>query len=180
MIFRIVITGAPGSGKTEILNRLKKLPDFSDFVFFDELARRLLIENPDYRKNWSDFHVEIYRRQVARENNLGDRSFVTDRGTADAFAFHPETMSRVATSLEKEYRRYTTVMQLGSAATLGEEFYQRDDIRDESDPLALTIERAITEVWRRHPHYHFVKAEPDFERKFRSCVDILTRLMSHP
>ena len=67
MPHRIVITGAPASGKTLFFERLKNNLMFSEFVFFEELARQLLLENNDYRNNWDLFHIEIYKRQVARE-----------------------------------------------------------------------------------------------------------------
>jgi predicted ATPase len=173
MISRIVITGAPASGKTEVLSRLKKDPAFANFVFFDELARLLLSENPEYRKSWSDFHVEIYHRQVAQEKQVGERPFITDRGTVDTFAFYPQAMEGVGTTLEGEYQRYSMVVQLGSSAILGNKFYERNGIRSESMTEALAIENAITELWRGHPCYHFVKAEIDFEKKYDACLQIL-------
>jgi len=163
---RIVITGAPASGKTECLNRLRVDPRLAGFEFFDELARRLLTEQPNFRSDWPAFHREIYRRQVAREAAVGGRSFVTDRGTVDAFAFHPESMIEVGTTLEKEYARYTMIVQLGTAAGLGPGYYRCDEIRNETTEQALRIEAAIRAVWQGHPGYHFVEAESDFDTKY--------------
>jgi len=177
MIPRIVITGAPASGKTEVFNRMKKDPAFSNFVFFDELARLLLSENPEYRKSWSGFHIEIYHLQVAREKQVGERPFITDRGTIDAFAFHPQTMEDVSTTLEEEYQRYSAAVQLGSSANLGNKFYECNGIRNESISKALAIEEAITELWRRHPGYHFIKAETDFEKKYHACLQVLLSIV---
>ena len=103
---------------------------------------------------------------------------MTDRGTVDAFAFHPETMAEVGTTLEREYRRYSLVVQLGSAAALGEPFYRKDEIRHESPAEALAIERAIRAVWGRHPGYSFVPAGENLEEKYnlfrRKIVDHIT------
>ena len=109
MVEKIVITGAPASGKTDFLNRLKKDINFAKFTFFDELARKLLDENPNYRNNWGQFHRDIYKYQTERENKLKDKLFITDRGTVDAFAFHPETMADIGTTLKIEYDRYDAV-----------------------------------------------------------------------
>ena len=170
---RIVITGGPGSGKTESLNRLQVLPRFRNFAFLNELARELLEQNPDLRCHTNAFHAEIYRRQTAREKELGSQSFIADRGTVDAFAFHPETLSIVDTTIEAEYRRYDSVIQLGSAAALGTMYYAVDDIRTEPIQRALEIERAIKQVWQAHPDFHFIPADPDFESKFRRLVKTL-------
>ena len=111
MASRIVITGAPGSAKTEFIERLKQNPAFSGFLFFDEVARQLLVDNPGIRNNWTAFHLEIYRRQDQQEQLAAGRSFVTDRGTLDGFAFHPDAIHAVGTTVEREYARYDLVIQ---------------------------------------------------------------------
>jgi len=173
----LVITGAPASGKSVCLERLKSHPTFTTFIFFDELARRLLEENPGYRNNWDAFHREIYRRQIQRENAAAGKPFVTDRGTADAFAFHPETAEAVGTSIEEEYLRYSAVIQLGSSASLGEPYYVQDDIRNESIADSLFIESAIAKVWQGHPGYYFLPAEKNFDVKIRKFISLAIRLI---
>jgi len=162
---RIVITGAPASGKSDFLARLRG--------FLPEIARSLLESNPDYRHNWGVFHREVYRRQTAQEDALVDQSFITDRGTCDAFAFHPETAADVGTTIAREYARYNLVIQLESAANLGAEFYVQDDVRIESIEDVLAIEAVTTRVWHEHPDYRFVPAEEDVEVKYRRVVEIL-------
>jgi len=174
---RIVVTGAPASGKTELIERLKTHPAFADFLFFDELARRLLQENPGYRTNRDEFHREIYRRQIARELQAGDKPFITDRGTIDAFAFHPESAEQVGTTIPKEYQRYSAVIQLGTSAALGEECYRQDAVRKESASDAMIIEQAIVKVWQDHPCYHFVPSEKDYEKKYAHFLSLLLKLM---
>ncbi|MEW6411162.1 MAG: AAA family ATPase [Candidatus Zixiibacteriota bacterium] len=180
MPIKIVITGAPASGKSKFIERLKIDPRFADFVFLKELARQLLQEDPTYRQRWSEFHREIYRRQVAREDQLAGNSFITDRGTADAFAFHPETDADMGTTIENEYNRYNGVIQLESTASLGEPYFQHDDIRNESIEDVLFIEKATTNVWNRHPNYHLIRADIDMEMKYRifvqTLVDLIRRL----
>lgn len=176
MSHSLVITGAPASGKTQCLERLRSDPLFEEFVFFDELARKLLMENPDYRNNWREFHRDIYRLQVAREQDLASRPFVTDRGTIDAFAFHPETIEQVGTTIELEYLRYSGVIQLGSAANLGPEFYKTDAIRQETIEQALAIELALRNVWGNHPNYHYLPAQSDLEGKYQAFYTIVRNL----
>ncbi len=171
----MVITGAPASGKTVFLERLKGVPELATFAFFDELARQLLIENPAYRTQRTEFHREIYRRQTRREDQLADQSFVSDRGTVDAFAFHPETLTLVGTTLEREYRRYDLVVQLESAARLGLPYYQTDTVRTETPKDALVIESAIASAWKGHPGYHRVPARPSFDDKWADFIDLTLR-----
>ncbi len=174
---KIVLTGAPGSGKSELIERLRREPAFRDFVFFSELARRLLVEKPDLRADRARFHREIYRRQIEREERAASQPVITDRGTVDAFAFHPETAQSVGTTIEREFERYTAVIQLGTAARLGREYYRRDEVRTESPEDALAIEQAITEVWRNHRHYYLIPATIDYEAKYGTLVECLQEII---
>ena len=177
MADRIVITGAPGSGKTEFLHRLRNLEPTRGFMFFEELARQILSEDPSLRQHRNEFHMRIYREQVTREREAGERSFVTDRGTVDAFAFHPETLDHVGSTIAREYTRYSAVIQLGSAAILGEPYYKRDAIRTESVDDALTIEQALRDVWSGHPAYRFVEANCSYDTKFSRFVKTLCQCL---
>ena len=174
---RIVITGAPASAKTEFIERLKPMPEFGQFTFFEELARKLLGENSSGRDNPEKFHRRIYDAQTKREGELGERPFITDRGTLDAFAFHPESINLIGTTFECEYRRYTAVMHLGTAASLGENFYAQDDIRTNSIEEALKIDRALSEIWSGHDSYNYVAAEIEIEQKFREFITLLRGLI---
>ncbi len=175
-ITRIVLTGAPSSGKTEFFQRLKEEPEFSRFAFLEETARSLLEEDPGWRDRWHEFHLEIYGRQLLREQALSGCSFVTDRGSVDAFAFHPETMAKIGTTLEKEYTRYDWIIHLGSAAALGEDLYVQDEIRNEPLQAALDIEKKIAAVWSDHPGYRQVPAEPQIDTKYRRFLTLVTEL----
>ncbi|UCD64485.1 MAG: ATP-binding protein [Candidatus Zixiibacteriota bacterium] len=177
MPLRIVITGAPASGKSELIERLKEEPSLGEFVFLEEIARQLLKEDPSYRGRWGEFHDEIYRRQVARENSLTGRSFIADRGTADAFAFHHRTAEHYGTTARDEYGRYDAVIHLGSAASLGEKYYRRDAERSESVEEVMKLERALSEVWRDHPGYRFIAASSNLEEKYRTLIETLTAII---
>ena len=174
----IVLTGAPASGKSTALERLKTEPALSGFAFLEELARQLLTQKPDYRNDWAAFHHEIYRRQIQRENELGGRSFITDRGTADAFAFHPETMQEYGTTIDAEYARYTAVIQLGSTAGLDDDSFTPDEIRNESVRDVLKLEAATRRVWENHSAYHFIPAATSFEHKLQSLVTLVLSLVT--
>lgn len=170
---RLVLTGAPGSAKTLFFERLRADSRFRDVIFFEEMARLLLQQQPHLRNNWEEFHCQIYNRQLVREHKTAGHAFITDRGTLDIFAFHPQALELVNSTVEAEYSRYTHVVHLGSAANLGEEFYQQDAIRRESRQEALEIEQAICRVWGQHPRYQFVPAMIDIEAKFELLMTIL-------
>ena len=173
MAYRIVITGAPASGKTDILKRLKEEPALGQFNFFDEMARILLEENLDYRSRWAEFHRQIYHRQVKREDLIKGASFISDRGTVDTFAFYPNTAQEVKTTISEEYLRYDAVFHLESAAALGEQYYNRDAIRNETLSEALEIDQAVAQVWQAHPGYCFIKASQSITEKYNNLLNAL-------
>lgn len=173
---RIVITGAPASAKTEFIERLKQNSEFSAFEILDELARDILKEKSYLRNHPIDFHCEIYHRQVERETKLNGRPFITDRGTIDGFAFSRGSMDQIGTTFEKEYQRYTAVIHLGSAANLGKEFYQTDEIRQETLLQTMAVEKELIGIWQGHAGYSYIAAETDIEKKYDKFVQLLRRL----
>lgn len=175
---KIVITGAPASGKTEFMTRLKNNKKFAEFHFFDELARELLAENYSIRKRPAEFHLEIYNRQISREKAIGETPFITDRGTLDGLSFYRKTLDNVNTTVEGEFKRYTDVIQLGAAATLGEAFYVQDDIRTESLDQCLNLQKELKLIWSPHPSYHFFEAEVDFDSKYDKFLKTISKLIS--
>jgi len=175
-IAKIVITGAPASAKTEFIERLKLMPDFAHFTFLEELARKLLSEKTSYRHHPVEFHSRIYARQVKREEQLNGRPFITDRGTVDGFAFHPNSLNIIGTTLEKEYQRYTAVIQLGSSAQLGRKYYQPDEIRKETIEEAMAIEKALARVWSGHKEYNYIEPNANIEKKFEHFVKLVKLL----
>lgn len=177
-ISKIVITGAPASAKTEFIERLKSMPEFGNFMFFEELARKLLAENKSGRDNPEEFHRRIYERQTKRESELGEQPFISDRGTLDAFAFHPESIELIGTTFESEYRRYSGVVHLGTAASLGKKFYSQDDIRTDSLEEALKIDKALSSIWSGHDSYNYVAAENEIEEKFSKFIALLRGLIN--
>lgn len=170
---RIVITGAPASAKTEFIERLKADPEFAHFEFLEELARKLLTQKSNYRHDPIQFHCHIYDFQVEREELLKGKPFISDRGTVDGFAFHPGSLKTIGTTLEKEYQRYTGVIQLGSAAKLGPQYYHRDEVRRESIDEALKIEKALTKVWQGHKGYNYIAPAANIEKKFDKFVQLV-------
>ncbi len=174
---RIVITGGPASGKTDFFDRLRHDPRFDRFAFFDEVARKLLSDDPSLRSDRSRFHRLIYAAQTEQEAALSkDRPLITDRGSLDAYAFHPELLVELGTSRDAEYARYSHVIYLQTAAALGADYYRQDQVRTEPLDDVLTIDGATRRVWQDHPGFRAVAAMPDFEEKFSRFTDVMLEI----
>jgi hypothetical protein len=98
----------------------------------------------------------------------------------EAFAFYTETMQEVQTTLEKEHSRYDLVLQLGSAAALGEQFYVQDAIRYENVETSLNIEHNLKRVWGSHAGYCFIPAVENLNDKYQQVRTAIFELLAAP
>ncbi len=88
---KYVLTGGPCSGKTTLINELRK----NGFSVLDETAREVLssalisdkvINN---KENYEKLEIEIFQRQLKKESSLCKKTllYFLDRGTIDCLAY---------------------------------------------------------------------------------------------
>lgn len=84
-IKKYVITGGPCSGKTTVISLLKR----KGFLVLEETAREVLRNNKRRKnpKNDLELQIEIFERQIKKENNLGDAQVFLDRSALDGVAY---------------------------------------------------------------------------------------------
>ncbi|MFT3789182.1 MAG: ATP-binding protein [Tepidisphaeraceae bacterium] len=175
---RIVLTGAPGSGKTTIAAALAKLHP-NRFILVPEAATQYYTS---LGRRWDQLDIKnrkeaqrgIYRLQVEQETRLArtnpDKTLLLDRGTVDGSAYWPdgpdEYWQDLGTTLADELARYDRVLILQTSAHLG--LYDGDAsnrVRFEDAAGAIANEKLIEQIWKPHPHRIIVHAEADFGRK---------------
>jgi len=83
---KIAISGAQGSGKTTVLNALKKENILSNFNFIDEIVRTLAKEGVKINKN-SDHFSQMRILEQHYKNIWNYKNFITDRSALDAFVY---------------------------------------------------------------------------------------------
>src|SRR6478672_1679074 len=135
---RIVLTGGPGAGKTVISRRIAA--DHPDrFVLVPEAATQVY---DALQTRWDKLDVEgrrdvqrkIYRLQVDQEDRTASANpgkiLLLDRGTIDGAAYWPEGPDDywrdVASTSERELKRYGAIIWMESAAALGGTYYDGD------------------------------------------------------
>lgn len=89
MIRRIVITGSPGSGKTSIIDELKKL----DINCIDECAREIIIEERKKNSQYSplgdqkEFDKKVLNKRIELFQAANEGMNLFDRGIIDGMAY---------------------------------------------------------------------------------------------
>jgi nicotinamide riboside kinase len=83
---RIGITGAHSTGKTTLLNALRSEPDFKNFVFRDEVTRKIRSYGLEINENGSDVTQRLIMKEHAYNLLMYDH-LITDRTTLDCMIY---------------------------------------------------------------------------------------------
>ncbi|HJN63330.1 MAG TPA: AAA family ATPase [Flavobacteriales bacterium] len=147
---KIVITGAPGTGKTSIIDQLKKL----GYSCSEEISREIIAEqiaSGGKMLPWIDletFSQSIFSLRKAQYINAPtDSLHFFDRGLLDVVAY----MKADALSISKHYKeeckkyRYNTTVFY---TPIWEEIYKTDSQRKEDLNSAITIEKSLLDTYK--------------------------------
>jgi predicted ATPase len=182
---RIVLTGAPGAGKTAVLElarrhfrgRLDVLHEAASIVFTGGFPRR---PEPHARAaaQRAIFHVQAQLERCAVDTPNDDKAILCDRGTLDGLAYWPlareSFFAEVGTSLTTELARYDTVIHLRTPPR-GSGY--KDAVRNEDAAMAETIDELLLDVWSAHPKRLVVDNATSFMEKARRALAILDELV---
>ena len=179
---KIVLTGGPCAGKTTLAIliarvygiRVSVIPEAASLIFSGGFPHFTSIEalKPTQR---AIYGVQISLEEIY-ENKYSDSTSILDRGTIDGAAYWPgdDFFASMNTSLEKELQRYTSVIYLESAP---EDIYE---IHSKSNPFrietwseAKSIDQKNINLWRQHPHFHFVTGRSSFEEKTNEVLSLI-------
>lgn len=142
MIKKIVITGAPCSGKSTIIESLKNnLNQQNKIVYLEECAREL-IQKFDIKATSPNFQTVLFAYQLYKENNIikensdADYLLVQDRSLIDGMAYTtPEIWSDISKNTDIK-NRYDYIIYLSLPSN---EHYINDSARCETYESACII-----------------------------------------
>lgn len=142
-IQRVVVTGAPGTGKSTVLNLLEA----KGYPVIPEMARQLIAEEQGKGSKivpWEDhpsFGKELFKRQVAQYHLANTPIVFYDRGIPDNLAYlrRDGFANEVLEGKSKDYPYHTDVFLMPPWLQI----YGKDDVRWEDEELMLDIDRAL-------------------------------------
>ena len=183
---KIVLTGAPGSGKTTLCtlvaqgdrHRFAPVPEAATQVYSAAQARW---DRADIHRR-RELQKQIYRLQrdqedrIARENP--GKTLILDRGTIDGAAYWPDGpddyMTQLKTTFAAEFARYDLVILLQTAAAIG--IYDgsaSNPVRFEDAAGAIAAADALERLWSGHRNLVRVQACGNLHDKFKTVQQII-------
>lgn len=184
-IYKIVLTGGPGAGKTTAIARMKDA--FHKYgvatIVLPETATELINAGvaPWTCASMLEFQRNLFRLQSAKEdiyeqcaqiNQNPQVVLILDRGLLDNKAYLPseefEDILKGEHISEKEILdRYDAVFHLVTAANGAVQDYTLDNnhTRTETPAQAVRLDDRLLSCWKDHPYLRTIPATPSFEEK---------------
>ena len=154
---KFVITGAPGTGKTSIINYLKT----KGYNCIDEISREIISEQIAINgealpwKNLSAFSERVFTLRGSQLLNSKNTLLFFDRGIVDVYAYMKVDSLGIPKYLEESINknRYNTKVFY---TPIWEEIYLNDKERKESIKQARKIEKEILSSYTFY-NYQLIK-----------------------
>lgn len=184
---KIVITGAPSSGKSTTMQLIRR--DYSDrIVVVPESAAVLLAGGfpapaHDDLEQIRAFQLAIIQTHISLEEIFSKQNpeinwMLLDRALVDGAGFWPEGpesyFKEFKIDPEKEFARYDFVLffELPDKSAFG----GVNNLRFHNYEQSLESEKRLQEVWREHPRFIEITATADFDEKIQSAVAVINEI----
>lgn len=189
-ITRIVLTGAPSSGKTNALPKIKEHFEALGYnvIAVDESAT-VVINNGVSRDNVFNFEYEVAKKQLKLEEQAeqsakslnGDTIIFYDRGLTDCFSYLTDEeiaklQEKLGINIVDSWSRYDAVILLETAGFNGH--YVNNDIREESREDAINLHQSLLRVYTGHQHLRYIAVQDSFDEKVENVIDEIKDVVS--
>lgn len=193
---RIVLTGGPCSGKSTILEVLRR--EFGDTIHCVPETATIIISQVGVKPQGdalalSRFQDTVFRVQRIFEGtslqqavNDGRQALVFDRGSVDNAAYLRggtlEMAQRFGTTPQAEYARYDLVLCLDvPPERVFEASRVNNPARSETHAEAIALGERIKEVWGKHPNFLVVPNGHNWQEKQETALNAIRNFLAlHP
>ena len=176
MVKKIIITGGPGTGKTSLIEELRK----NDFKCFDEISREITLK---YREKGIEqlflsdpnlFSQELLNGRIQQFNNsinLQANCVFFDRGIPDIIAYlnfkKADLSKKILKSIDKY--RYDMIFLLEP----WEDIYTFDKIRYESFDQVITIDSYIKNTYKEFGYIPIIVPKDNIRNRVDFIINTL-------
>lgn len=208
-MLKVVITGGPGAGKTEIMSHLTQTLEERGYKVFvvPETPTELILNGIRPCSNISlvEFQNFVLDKQLSKEKLYDEAAkyydedkviIFYDRGILDACAYVDKSptfekmLNKRNLTFSDVYAKYDAVIHLVTAANGAREFYQWNDpskkecgnnaARSESPDEACIKDEKTLNSWIGHPHLRVFDNSTDFVGKINRVVEEVFALLGEP
>lgn len=196
MIKKVVLTGGPGSGKTTVIESIKKnyLGKYH-IIVVDETASHLMSMGirpfGDNKIDMIDFQELVLREQLAKEEIvekaitfLPDKNIliIYDRGIMDNSAYiDEEEFKKVINRVDNRYTvkdfldRYDLILNLVSS----KDFYTRDNNPERTEEIdeALSLGKKTLDSWLGHSNLKIIPPKEDINDKINDVLNHINEIL---
>jgi hypothetical protein len=184
---KIVLTGAPSSGKSSALDAIAGLK-LEHIVLVPESAVVLLkggfpAPSHDDLEQIRNFQNSILTVQenledICSRKNPRASHMILDRAKLDGAAFWPpgieDYLQNFPVRIDQELTKYDQILFLELPKK--EHFGGVHQARFHNFEQSLESERRLEKVWGGHPNFIRIAAHQDFDKKIQSIIDTLKKL----
>lgn len=188
----VVLTGGPLSGKSTMIDDLKNAYKLNPVINFVPEVATIIISRLGVRPQTDimRFQTAVYQVQkifelTSIENAVDEhkQAVLLDRGTVDSAAYLAGGTDQMCklfdTSLKREYSRYDLVLCLEVAPPEIFEMNQRSNpARSETYEQALRLQSSIIDAWNKHPNFHLVTNNQQWEEKVAQVKNIIDAFLN--
>ena len=138
---RYVLTGGPCCGKTSLVNELRQ----RGISILDEAAREVL-EEKRLKPGTADFQLEVFNRQLLKEQQNNSNELLLDRGGLDCVAYSKYFLN----SVPRRIREFDFADYYSKIFVLDRLPFQDDGVRIESgEQEAELIHNLLIKTYRQ-------------------------------
>ena len=184
---KIVITGAPSSGKSTTMQLIRQ--QMSDKIIVVPESAAVLLSGGFPAPSHDDieqiraFQLAIIQTHISLEEIFSKQNptinwMLLDRTIVDGAGFWPDGadayFKEFKVDPEKEFARYDFVLffELPDKKAFG----GLNDLRFHNYEQSLESEKRLREVWSKHPRFIEIKATEIFEDKIQVAVGIINEI----
>ena len=177
---RVALCGAPGAGKSAVLEHLKKMHNKQHHVaFVDEVATNILNTLPSLRPLSPAFFqgaVTACQSQIEeailsewKQNSLDHGLLIADRGVFDYFCYTTQEQEKYLDA-HFTFKPYDLVLYLHGSYDVGQ---SGNEVRIESPVEIERLDKIGLDIWRRNVDYKYDLLEINYTSRLSDKVELV-------